>query len=79
VVIRCCSIGRANAAVLPVPRLGDSEQIPAREQMRDGACLYGGWFSEALFRERAQQRLDQTEVGEAVQWHEVDAPAPANA
>jgi hypothetical protein len=59
--------------------LGDAEQIAALEQMWDGACLDGGWFNKALARERAQQRLGQTEAGEGIQWHEVDAPAPANA
>ncbi len=58
------------------PGLGDAEQIAACEQMRDGRRLDGCRFNEALSRECAQQRLGQAEVGEGVQWHEVDAPAP---
>src|ERR1700760_2191428 len=44
--------------------------------MRDSARLNGCRCEQALFRECARKRLGQTEVGEGVKWHEVDAPAP---
>jgi hypothetical protein len=41
--------------------LGDTEQVAAGEQVRDGTGLDGRWFDEALLFESAQQRLGQTE------------------
>ena len=51
--------------------VGDTEQVAAREQMRNGPCLDGRRFDEALSVERAQQGFGKAEGRKRVRWHEV--------
>ena len=58
---RCCRMGSAKAAVLPVPVCAMPSRSRPVEQLRDGGGLDGGGMDEALPVKRAQQGLGEAE------------------